>query len=75
MILLIRVVNLVIKELSTANDNFCDLRVWQSDGVSSGCHFVLQMTTGWHPIRFTFWKKIINRMECHLVVILQMWTG
>jgi len=20
--------------------------------------FCLQMTTGWHPIRFTFWKKM-----------------
>jgi len=58
MILLIRVANLVIRRLSTTNDDFCDLRVWQPDGVSSGCHFVLQMTTGWHPHPVHILKKL-----------------
>jgi len=60
-VLLIRVVNLVIERLSTTNDDFCDLRVWQPDVVLSGCHFVLQMTTG---------LQNVNRMGvtsgCHL---------
>jgi len=71
-VLLIRVVNLVIGRLSTTNDDFYDLRVWQ------GCHPVvsLQMWTGWHPIRFTFFSKCKPdgvSSGCHFV--LQMTIG
>jgi len=62
---LIRVVHLVIGELPMANDNFCTF----------GCHFVLQMTTGWYPIRFTIFFKMWTGWGYHPVVILQMWTG
>jgi len=49
MILLIRVVI-----LSTANGDFRRLGSLTTGWVSSCFHFVLKMTTGWHPIRFTF---------------------
>jgi len=56
-VLLIRVVNLVMGRLSTTNGNFCDLRVWQSDGVLSGSHFEKNCKPD-RVIRFTFWKKL-----------------
>jgi len=61
---LIRVVNLIIGWLLTVNGEVCDLGVYEPDefhpiyiffqnvnqmGIPFGCHFVLQMTIGWHP--------------------------
>jgi len=83
-VLLIRVVNLVIGRLSTANGDFCDLRVWQSDGVLSGSHFEKnckpdRVSSGSHfeknykpdggVIRLLFVKQNDNRMTPYPVYI------
>jgi len=67
-ILLIRVVNLMIGRLWTANDDFYDLRVLQPDRVSSGLHFLSKCEPDGSVIPLSFVN--MNRMEmssdCHL---------
>jgi len=43
---------------------------YKPDGVSSDCHFVLQMTTEWHPHPVYKFFQNDNRMTSHLVVKL-----
>jgi len=68
MVLLIKVVNLVIGILSAENVDFCELRVWQLNGVSSGCHFanVNRMTS--HPIHIL--KKNVNRIIFKVILVI-----
>jgi len=68
-ILLIRVVNLLIGWLSMTNSG--RLGSLTTRKVSFGSHFILELTTVWHPYPGHIWKKMTIGWTCHPIVICQ----